>query len=338
MPDMKRYLVEFELESHSCLIDGLGEQKLASEDDGVEYLLSNLSTEIGNEHPILCLRILLEAPDFGTAEGIGKEKATRFVRCLSFSASMPCKIHRMTRIIDWTPGLPEREAQMFTSHRGHDLPYKVIDDQLLRTVEGLISLNIKDETFQALKWHYYGVVSEFTDEKFQYFWLSLETLVQVNGDATKVNDPCAKCGSPLYCKNCETHPTHRPYQKQKIETFCKKINPDSGQKIFDDASEVRDVISHGRDVTAFVQKAGIKFEELVNAMGQMSFSGILNSFQSHSGLKQEKNKYLFLQVNSFIKTTLTVGTQIFFPSKDPNAPNISDVPNPKVELQISETE
>ena len=92
MSEMKRFLVEFEIESHSCLLDGLGEQKLTSAGDGVDYLLSNLSTEVGNEHPILSLRILLDAPDFGTAEDAGEEKATRFVRCLSFSASMSCRI------------------------------------------------------------------------------------------------------------------------------------------------------------------------------------------------------------------------------------------------------
>ena len=336
MPDMKRFLVEFELESHSCLLDGLGEQKLTSAGDGVDYLLSNLSTEIGNEHPILCLRILLDAPDFGTAEEVGNDKATRFVRCLSFCASTPCQMHRMTRIVDWTTGLQEREAQIVTSHRGHDLPYKVIDTELLRTVEGIISLNIREEVFQALKWHYYGVLSEYTDEQFQYFWLSLETLVQVNGDATKVSDLCAQCRSPLYCKKCRTHPTHRPYPKQKIERLFNKINPSIGQKVFEDASQIRNIISHGSDVSAFVQTTEIDFNGLVDAMGQMSFYGILNALQQFLGLEQEKMNYLFHQVNTFIKTTLMVKANISFRSKDPITPNITDVPDIKTEVIISE--
>ena len=46
MTSEKRFLVEFEIESHACLVDGLEAQALQS-DDGTEYYVSNLSTDLG---------------------------------------------------------------------------------------------------------------------------------------------------------------------------------------------------------------------------------------------------------------------------------------------------
>lgn len=262
----------------------------------------------------------------------------RFAQCVSFSTSFACQIHRMTRIADWTIGLPKRKAQVFNSYRGHDLPYKVLTTELLRTVEAINSLKIREEIAQALKWHHYGVLSEYTDEKFQYFWLSLETLVQIIEDATKVSDLCAKCHSPLYCEKCESYPTHRPYAKQKIESLFNELNRSTGQKIFDDANRVRNVISHGSDVSSFVQSAEIDFNDLVNTLGRMSFLGLLSALQKYSDLQQGEGKYQFLQVNTFIKTTLNTFVDISFSSKDPDAPVISDFPNINFEATFHERE
>ena len=334
--EKKRFLVEFEIESHSCLEDGLDEQKLLIGD--TEFWLSNLSTELGNEHPLLCLRIFLNAPDFKTAETTGGEKVKQFLHYLSFIISAPCRIHRMTKIVDWTSGLKDREAEIIITHRGHDLPYKIINHELLNTVKGVAGLHTGDVISQALKWHYYGVLSENTDEKLHHFWLALETLVQLDADSERVNDLCPKCQSPLYCEDCGTHPTHRPYPKQKIEKLFNSLNPESGQNIFDDASKVRNVISHGGDLDTFLAGKSIDFNDLVNALGTLSFTGLLITLQKHAALNQEENKFSFLQTNTFIKTTLFARQQVSFQTSDPDAPSLSDIPELNLTLEVRETE
>ena len=335
MTGEKRFLVEFEIESHACLVDGLEEQALQS-DDGTEYYVSNLSTDLGNPNPLLLLRIILTATDFADAENIGTDKAINFTRLICLASNLPCQTHRLTKIADWSIGIEEREAKIASQHPGHDLPHKILKPEIFRTINALLSLDIPSEVTQAIKWHAYGVLSRYTDEQFQFFWLALEILAQVGADRTKVNDPCPVCHSPLYCEKCKNYPLHRPHEWQLISALFERVNPEHGAKIFKDASQLRNVISHGRDVGSFVEKKNIDLNDLVNAIGALSWAAVVTHLETHAGLNQKEQKYLFSTVSSYVRITLNVSTNLTFKSKDPDQPRFSEIPSLNTELIIEE--
>ena len=213
----KLFLLDFEVESQGCLVDGLADITTRIESDGVQLRVSNLDVKPGIDHPILSFQLILPGDDIQGAKDAGISWLNTYLNYLSFATNLPFRINKLIRTIDWTPGLKERDCHQYEKFPGSELPHAVLDTTVFQSVEKLFTVDATSALRRALKWFSAGVSSEYTDDQFQFFWLVVELVAQITKEPDKVNDLCAVCNQPLYCQTCATHSKHKPYAKQAIK-------------------------------------------------------------------------------------------------------------------------
>ena len=169
---MPRYLLDLEVESHATLVDGLAE--LQGRDGGIAVFVKSREAKPGAENTILEVQLLFDAASIAEAKERGLEVAKEFLRSWTFTTSMSFRISTLKRLVDWSPGLRERDCVQFSNHPGFDRPYAVLDDEAFGSAIRLLNSDISSTLRRAIRWHANGVTSEYTDDQFYYFWLAIE--------------------------------------------------------------------------------------------------------------------------------------------------------------------
>lgn len=336
MTHPKRYLLDFEVESHGCLLDECGPIETSLPSEGVEIRISNLSINPGTDRPLLSFHLIHPGDDLESTSRAGRAFLKRYLNYLSFATNLTFRIHKLYRIVDWTPGLTERECYQYQAFPGSELPYPVLDKPLFESVERLFAVETTPAFQRALKWFSAGVRAEYMDDQFQYFWLVVELVAQLNKAPEKVNDSCPICRSPLYCQACDSFPTHRPYPKQSIYQLFDKMIEIDAEKIFKTANDVRNAIMHGDDVESIEASQGIKFEDVVNQVGGIAWAALLNAFTHNPDDRKRIGSLSILQTNMHVHQLLTMKVHMLVYSSDPQNPKVSELPNPKIEMRFKD--
>ena len=327
---MPRYLLDLEVESHATLADGLPE--LQSCDGGVAVFVKSREAKPGAESAILEVQLVFDAATIAEAKERGLEVAKEFLRAWTFVTSMSFRISMLKRVVDWSPGLRERECVQFSYHPGFDRPYAVLDGEALGSAIRLLNSDLSATLRRAIRWHANGVTSEYTDDQFYYFWLALELVAIETKAPEPVHDACPKCSGPLYCNACGIAPTHKPYPKQAIRAVFQKYVSDYPDKFFEDADAVRNAMMHGGDLTAVEQSRGFKLERIVNALGHLSWAALLSTLISRLAAAGQTGELPVLQTNLFVHYQLNVGLNMTVTTRDPDNPSLSDLP--KIEMSL----
>jgi len=331
----KRFLLDFEVESHGCLIDGCGPIETSLPSEGVEIKISNLSIKPGTDRPLLSFHLIHPGFDLETTSKAGKAFLKRYLNYLSFATNLTFRVHKLNRIVDWTPGLTERECYQYKAFPGSELPYDVLDKPLFESVERLFAVETTPAFQRALKWFAAGVRAEYMDDQFQYFWLVVELIAQLNKLPNKVNDSCPICRGPLFCQTCGSFPTHRPYPKQSILELFQRTVENDPEKLFKIANDVRNAIMHGDDIESIEASQEIKFENVVNQLGGVAWASLLNAFTHDPEDKKKIGSLSVLQTNMHVHQLLTMKVHMLVYSSDPQNPKVSELPNPKIEMRFT---
>lgn len=267
------------------------------------------------------------------AEEKGEDFLNFYLDVLSFTSATPFRLEKIKFIADWTPGLEERNLVQFNDFPGHELPYPILNVDILDTAEELAEANFDGAFGRALRWFKHGLNASVKDDQFQYFWFVIELLSSFFKQPGKVNDACPKCRSDLYCESCGEHPKHKPYPKQAIEQlFGKIINGDS-LTAFTHANKFRNALMHGDEVEPVEKELNVEFEKVVDLVGNVAWHAIVNLFPR----RIEEKKTLKLKMakpDSFLHRVMTVKANMLFYSKDPHNPSLSEIPRPAVEMVI----
>lgn len=335
--NQSRYLVDFEVESHSCLVEGF-QTAVSRMPPDVEVQISNLSVEPGTDRPLLSVQVICTATDLDQAKELGIELLKKYLRYLALASNTTHRIHKLIRVLDWSPGKKEREYHQFERFPGSELPYEVLHEDLFRTLDGLLTIPTTPALDRALKWFAHGVQAEYNDDQFQFFWLTIELLAQLSKPKEKVNDQCPKCRSALFCSVCNSHPTHRPYPKQAIRLLMEQTMPEGGSELFELASEIRNAVMHGEDVEVIEASKGVELNDVVNKLGGLAWTALMNAFlRTPEARKAVGPKLSFLRTNMYTHQVLSMKVHMLAYSADPDRPRLSEFARPTLSMKYEKT-
>ena len=98
----KRFLADFEVESHACLDDehNLIQSIVPSKD--IEIHVSNHNVTPGIDRPLLSVQLIYSATDLKDAAAKARPLLSEYLTYLCFASNMPIWMHKLIRVIDWT--------------------------------------------------------------------------------------------------------------------------------------------------------------------------------------------------------------------------------------------
>lgn len=304
------FLLDYEVEAHCCLVEGMDQIKCSHPSGDYTVYISNLHTERGVDRPLLSMQIVIQAADIKAAKDDGRRAMMQFIDMLSFVTNLKFEIHKLLRIIDWTPGKKERQSLVYQTFPGHDLPVPALSVGHAQSVELLEKAEIPDQLRRALRWFARGIRSRYPDDQFQYFWFVLELLAQLGKPTEKVNDLCSKCKSPLYCEKCADHPTHRPYPKQAILSLFKRIISDEPDAFFEKANKFRNCMMHGDDLKVVEAALGVEFNGVVDDLGKVAWHAIYRAISGAFNGSPPQGPFAALVTNVYVHRYLSVAADL----------------------------
>ena len=330
---MTKWIADYEVVSHLSLAEGESKLTYNNPIDSYEVHIKNLYIKPPVEKPLISVQVILETDVIDNVADLSRKYLKLFLNILTLVTNSKFTIHRLLRVIDWSPGLEMRNCHQFFSSPDFNIPLPLLNNKILDSVYTLMKSDITNDLRRALRWFSRGVGANYIDEQFQYFWFALETIAEKDKDKTKVPDQCPKCQSPLYCETCKETPMHRPYPKQAIEQLIKKVVKGNPEKLFETLSKVRNELLHGEDSDEIEKSLPTDMSQLVDVLGQTVWAALINSFQAPA----EGTKLNLLRTNRFshrrLVTTL-VGSVGSASCKDD--PQIEKVPLIKMEMHVSD--
>ena len=229
----------------------------------------------------LRLWIEFEAEALSASKEISDKYLSDVMNVFSLTTSCSIRVVKISRIIDWTPELVERDALLFVHNNATDAPFDFLNHEIVNSMGELLHHCDDGHVQRAMRWFRSALDQEINDDVFHCFWRSIEVLTPIFKDGEKISDTCAKCHSPLYCEKCETYPTHKPYPKQVIKSMITDETKDDGS-IFGRLNEVRNGLAHGDSLHTVVPDDEERIR-LINTAGELALFLICKAMLKTSG-------------------------------------------------------
>jgi hypothetical protein len=322
---MPRFLVEYELRSLG-VFDKTNELEFAHPRLPAKITLREKRIDLNEEYAILGAYVVLDAQSLEEISEVSEGILSEFVHALKLATSLDLQVYRKLKVIEWSEGLAERNCWFIEKFVGDDRPYKVLSQELMKTVELLTSEDIPPAVRRAIRWFSLAVSAKYMDEQFQCFWFSIEILAQFVKPSDKVPDICAKCRQPLYCEHCDEHPTHRPYPKQAIQFVFSKVVADRPDEAFNLCNEVRNRLMHGDSLEEIVGSTGVEFPRIVDNIGQVAWRALRSVIRITLKNLGRDARVEFLQTSTFCQIVGVVRANAVYTPTDPANPTIGEWP------------
>jgi len=327
---MTRFLGNWEVETDIVLPDGVPFLRYDHPAAAYSVFLRNIP-EKRHELTYLSMQIIFDAPSLAEAKTTGEQVAKEFLDHLSFVSNLKARLRDILQIFDCEPGgSGMRDCFYYTRSYSHDdAPYEALEPHLLDTIAMLQAEPINPRLRRALKWLGNGVASSYRDDQFAYFWFVIELVAQLIKNPSPVPDKCPTCRSPLHCDTCGASPLHRPYPKQAIEQLFHKYVTNDPEVLYKRANDARNMLMHGEEVPAIEAALEIDFSTLVDHIGALAWTAIVNQFIPVLMNKRPS----FLQTSRYVHMNMSGAAhmQVGFV---PNFDNPDPAHFPKVEFSM----
>lgn len=313
---------------------------LTKEDKKLYYLHPNGDYEVhlsdakegGQPGASLSVQVILQSGSLDEAEEQAREILRKFLHLLSFVTNSQFRIHRLVRLLKWTPGVKQRQAYFYSP--GHDEPtIHALSKSLLSTVANLQKEGPNPLAETALKWFANGIGATIMEDQFQYFWFVVETVAVATKSPDKVTDKCQTCRGDLVCSACGKVLEHRPFGKQAIQALFERLR--FGEEVIDFFFEIRNALMHGETREAIEarlvdKQAEFSFDKAVNFIASAAFKSVLLTFACDKETFQPgemlyPSSYVSWKMSAKFHMTIGVGGDV-------NSPKIEDVMMPKISI------
>jgi hypothetical protein len=331
---MMQFLMNTEVEGHISLAEGNSVLRYNHPTGKYTVFLRDLQVEPASNPPLLSVQITFDDATLNEAREVGTNHLKEFLDYLVLVTNNTFRCHRVMQVFNWEAGSGMRDCMYYAGFVNHDVPTPGLNSDLLQTVMLLQGQPVQPRLRRALKWFGYGVGSTSRDDQFTYFWFVIELIAQIIKMQSPVPDRCPVCREPLFCPTCQATQLHRPYPKQAIhQLFARYLGAEweafypgaKWESFYGQASEVRNRLMHGEDVPAIEAALELDLSDLVNKLGQLAWTAIINQFAP--GL--DKKYVSFLTVNQYVHMNLRMGAHMqvgFMPNfSDPRPEHFPDV-------------
>lgn len=326
-----RCLADFEVVAELCLKQPNEVIAFSLPFGNVEVHLKNDANRATAQASLLSVRIIFAADDLDSAVELSQSILADVLSALAFVTNGAFSLHRLKKIVDWTPGIVDRQMLVFAGAAAASPAEALLDRDLLKIVEDMNQLNLDTPIRSAMRWFRLGVGAEVLEEQFQYFWFALEIIAGIDKPNEKVHDRCTKCNGALYCEACKVHPTHRLFASQAIAKIIGDITGDTKGEVYAAISLVRNTLMHGRMLDEIEKDLPCESYKVVDRLGMIVWKALASLLTS---------KYKFqipnvLLPSTYIRHALSAYTNITVRLPDgPNGLNVGSIDDIGINVEI----
>lgn len=312
-------LADYDVEVDICLEHPETFSSTLGAESQFEFHITNKIQVDDKEGNLVSIKIVFEVDDIENAADLSRAILADVINSLAFVTNGKFSPYRLTKVIDWTPGLTSRTLLFFTEPAADAPAIAAISDEILTFTQELIQLDLKNPTKSAMRWFRLGVAAEVLEEQFQYFWFALEILAQVDKPSDKVNDLCVKCKGALFCSTCNDHPKHKPFNSQLIEKLVSEISGDAEGKVYKAFSNIRNTLMHGNQLHEIESELPCEAYMVVDKIAQTVWTALHININK----KWPINGRPFLLPSTYVKHLVMAATNMTITL--PEGPNGLDI-------------
>lgn len=249
---------------------------------------------------LLSLHLTFDAPNLDEAKEVAEERLVDCLNILALITGSRFVRHRIRQIVDCSPGVQMRSCLMWGDSIEHEDPTPVLDDQIISSIDRLLTFDVPPIVRRAMRWYRLGINSTVPDDQFQYFWFALELVAVAQKSSEEVPDKCPRCKSPLYCETCKRQSFHKPYEKQKIQMMIKAVDKDCTDVTLALLENARNTLMHGGTLREIEEKLPQPREEIVDVLGKIVFRALIYQYPSEIF----REKVIFCNPSTYVHRTL----------------------------------
>lgn len=226
-------LADFILDSDLCLALDASPLTLRGPDGAFSFAISDAGKSPEAPDAVLSAQLIFEADSFDkTLRDVAYDKVVEILNCLAFATNRKFTVKKLKRLIDWTPGLEERDAIIYHDTPEWDEAEPALDANFMDTAERSLAMNSGEDQTTAMRWYRLGIQAEVLEEQFSYFWFALEIAAETMKGKDKIPSKCPKCQGKLFCESCKDYPLHRRYAGEAIQQVVETVHPEDAEPIF----------------------------------------------------------------------------------------------------------
>ncbi len=284
----------------------------------------------------LRLRIVMPAESLEHAHEMARSHANSFLNLLSFITQTPFRIVKINRLVDWTPGLKDRDLYIYYV-RPADQIVGEFAAPFIATAHALECSGISEQAESAMRWFAAAVRAPIMADQFRYFWFVIE-LVAAQAKVEKVSDKCSHCKTVMHCPKCGGPSTHKPYPSQRIRQFM--LAQGVPETVVDGIEGCRHRLMHGATHSEIEEYcAGLSgqpsFQTVIDAVGEAAWRSIQATFT----LGDQVKELHLAKTESYVPMTMTMRAhmRVGYPG-DPQNPSMDNLHVPNFELSMVEVD
>lgn len=325
-------LADFALDSDLCLAPGAAPLSLRGPGGVFTLMLSNSDKPAESNAVVLSAQLTFEADAFDRKlKDVAYSKLSDILDFLAFTTSRKFSVVRLRRLIDWTPGLQERDAIIFHETPEWDLAEPELDQKFMDTAERLLAMNSGTDQNTAMRWYRLGLQAGVLEEQFSYFWFALEIAAETMKGKEKIPSKCPRCQGKLFCETCKDYPLHRRYAGEAIQQLVETVHPENTEEIFKTLQLIRHTLMHGGRISSVQDRLPCTEQEAVNKLALVTWRAIESMFSNPDPRPDEPLNFGYC--DNLVRRTLSFGVHIktTLVRGDPNNPQLVDFPHVQID-------
>lgn len=202
---------------------------------------------------------------------------------LSFATQSRFEIVECKSVVDWTPGLKERQVLVMQRFDPRFPPNPELDYATVETAAAFIGAKLPQFLKTAFSAYRAGCIDKVQTDQFKSFFSVLELIAENIIEKAKVPISCQACKKNLVCSACSTEAMRTPFAKQAIEEIIEKITGHTKSTIAKNIFLFRNGLTHGRRTKSMEKEYGEPLEKYVNIVGQLAWRALLNAAGPYLG-------------------------------------------------------
>jgi hypothetical protein len=327
-----RCLADFVLDSDLCLKENSGPFTLDSQDGSYSVIFSNAEHDPALLDSVLSAQLIFEAASIEEAREPAQRKISEALNFLTYATNRKFVLRALKRIVDWTPGLVQRQVLIYVETPEWDVAEPALDNIFLDTAQRLMAMGAGEIQQTAMRWYRLAIQSENIEEQFSYFWFALEIAAEALKGTEKVPSKCPKCQSPLLCEKCGEHPTHRRYSGEAIQQVIQLVHPTGSDEVFKTLQLIRHTLMHGGRIASILDQLPCDEQEATNKLSYVTWNAISRMFNKADPSPEQSMTFGYVDNVVRRKIVGSAHVVVGMPG-DPNNPRISDFP--KINFEVT---
>jgi hypothetical protein len=237
-------------------------------------VLTNAPHEPTAPEAVLSAHLIFEAESLDAGADVANRIIANILNCLAYTTNRKFMLKSLKRVIDWTPGIVQREALLFVEKPEWDVAEPGLDVLFVTSAERIMSMQGGEEQQAAMRWYRLALQTETVDEQYSCFWFALEIAAQFLKPPDRIASKCPRCQGPLLCPACNTQPLHRRYPGEAIRHLVERVHPKDVDEIFGTLQLIRHTLMHGGRIEAFRNQLPCSSQEAIDKLAAITRQAI----------------------------------------------------------------